>query len=56
MSDIFLFAMKERSRSYVTEESTKRDWQTPQKQSDMNLNSFLFPVFRRYRYIRINFL
>ncbi len=41
IDEVALLAKNESSRCYVTEEPTKRHWQTPQKQSDLNLNGFL---------------
>ncbi|WP_289738907.1 hypothetical protein, partial [Paramuribaculum intestinale] len=40
-SDGFLFVMRECSRSYMTEEQTKRRWKDSQKQSDMNFRQSL---------------
>ncbi|OKY85881.1 MAG: hypothetical protein BHV69_04190 [Bacteroidales bacterium 52_46] len=47
MSDGFLLAKSERSRSYVTEERVKRQWQDPQKQSDINFRQALRQALRQ---------
>ncbi len=41
IDEVALLAKSERSRSYVTEERVKRQWQDPQKQSDMNFRQAL---------------
>ena len=47
IDEVALLAKSERSRSYVTEERVKRQWQDPQKQSDMNFRQALRQALRQ---------
>ena len=47
IDEVALLAKSERSRNYVTEERVKRQWQDPQKQSDMNFRQALRQALRQ---------